>query len=122
MKLTMRQRREGEKIPRGYGIAYFNVPRYTWVLFPIPFNLIVKWARQFLWYLKKEHYKMEALWKAHEQGFDKSKKRILELMNENFDLKEKTREESHARYREGYEKGWNACVQKMEGMIDERSC
>lgn len=38
---------ECEKFPFGYGIAYADINRDVWVLYPIPVNLIVRFLSQF---------------------------------------------------------------------------
>jgi hypothetical protein len=41
--VTFRQeRKEEDQIPFGYGIAYADLKRDVWVLYPIPMNLIVR--------------------------------------------------------------------------------
>lgn len=46
MKLRL-ELAEAEKIPLGYGIAYADIQRDVWVLYPIPVNLIVRFLSQF---------------------------------------------------------------------------
>jgi len=56
--------REGEMIPKYYGIAYRNWDSLTAVCYPIPLNLIVGiWDRSILW-LKHGH-------KLYENGYSK---------------------------------------------------
>jgi hypothetical protein len=39
--------REGEIMPRGYGLAWREVNRPVFVCLPIPLNLVARWAREF---------------------------------------------------------------------------
>ena len=41
------ERQEEDQIPFGYGIAYADIQRDVWVLYPIPVNLIVRFLSQF---------------------------------------------------------------------------
>ena len=41
IKLTARDACEGERIPWGYGVAWFSEARDVWILLPIPLNVIV---------------------------------------------------------------------------------
>ena len=56
--------REGEMIPKGYGIAYRNMDRYSVVIYPIPFNLIIGGLRRVWIWLMYGH-------KLYEDGFHK---------------------------------------------------
>jgi len=41
MKITAYRLEEGERIPRGYGIAYYDVLTDSIVCYPIPLNVVV---------------------------------------------------------------------------------
>ena len=42
---------EGGRIPRGHGRAYTDFATGHEVCFPLPFNWLVRWARQLYWWL-----------------------------------------------------------------------
>ena len=67
MRLTGIQVAQGEMMPRWYGLAYYEPHKDSQVVYPIPFNLIVRWARDFLWLIKRG--KKGALAKAYEEGY-----------------------------------------------------
>lgn len=37
---------EGGRIPRGYGVAYIDIPKRQYVCYPIPFNYIINLLRK----------------------------------------------------------------------------
>lgn len=43
---------EGEEIPDGYGIAYYETGRAVAILYPLPINLIVGAWRSAMWHLR----------------------------------------------------------------------
>lgn len=48
--------KEGECIPRGYGIAYWEYDRNVAIAYPVPFNKIAGVLIQFWVWLRKPHY------------------------------------------------------------------
>ena len=46
MRKAMYEIQEGERLPRGYGVAYYDVARYQAICYPIPFNLLIKALRE----------------------------------------------------------------------------
>ena len=44
---------EGERLPRGHGIAWYCFETADYVLYPIPLNVIARWARQFYHWCRK---------------------------------------------------------------------
>ena len=42
---------EGERLPWGYGVSYPLVTKPAWVIYPVPLNLLVRWARSFYFML-----------------------------------------------------------------------
>jgi flagellar biosynthesis/type III secretory pathway protein FliH len=67
MRLTSRQVRQGEMMPRFYGLAYYEFHRDEQVAYLIPFNLIVRWARDLAWLVKRG--KKSALSESYERGY-----------------------------------------------------
>jgi len=63
---------EAEIIPKGYGVAYKRFNKMTVIIYPIPFNLIVRAFRDlYFWIIKgcwKSKYEEEIL-KAEQRGF-----------------------------------------------------
>jgi hypothetical protein len=65
---------EGEIIPPGYGIAYYNAERPGAVIMPLPLNLIVGGWRAFVWWFKCPPWRFVELrgrkWQEHyDEGF-----------------------------------------------------
>jgi hypothetical protein len=50
VNFTRRQRAMGERLPRGYGVAWSRWDIDADVCFPIPFNWLARWARN-LYYM-----------------------------------------------------------------------
>jgi hypothetical protein len=64
--------REGDRIPNGYGIAYYEAERDAAVIMPIPLNLIVGAWRSFKWHLKCPPWRMtelKAKQRAYQEGY-----------------------------------------------------
>lgn len=77
MRLTMRQVKEGEMIPFGYGIAYYEYAWNSAVCYPIPFNFIARWVRRILFQLKNpgpdglDKKYNEGYSAGHDKGFNR---------------------------------------------------
>ena len=46
---------QGETIPRGYGIAWFNYAAALTICYPIPLNLVLQAARSLWFLLLRDH-------------------------------------------------------------------
>lgn len=51
MMLTKQQALQGEKLPWGYGLAYWLPHAHASVCYPVPFNLVVRWARNLYFWM-----------------------------------------------------------------------
>ena len=49
--------RQGEAIPRGYGLAYKQYHSLTFVCYPIPINIIVRVSREIEYWLMRGCFK-----------------------------------------------------------------
>lgn len=49
MRISKFRLEEGERIPKGMGIAWWDYNRLEAVIFPVPFNIVLNWFRE-LWY------------------------------------------------------------------------
>lgn len=43
---------QGERVPRGYGLAWHDLFHNQVVVFPIPFNLVARWLRELYFWLR----------------------------------------------------------------------
>jgi len=98
MKLRQ-ERKEEDQIPFGYGIAYADLKRDVWVLYPIPVNLMVR-------FLSRIHDALRApLWGRNESYDDivqsnlKLAGKVSQLIGMQEFFKERLNEE-RARYRQ----------------------
>ena len=63
------------RIPFGYGLAYWNHNRMTGVFYPIPFNLITGWWHWFYWnFLVAGSRKQTVIDESYSLGFKRSGK------------------------------------------------
>ena len=69
MRLTGLQQAEGLSSPRLYGFSYSDYHLDCVIYHPIPFNLIVRWWRAFLWFLMSKPRKRDALNQAYIMGY-----------------------------------------------------
>jgi len=60
--------REGERIPKGYGIAYFEFDRLEAVAYPIPLNMIVGFGRKIWFGMKGGDWVRTGYDKAYNKG------------------------------------------------------
>lgn len=66
---------EGDLIPKGYGISYYEPDRPVAVAHPLPFNLLIGWWLIFVWWLTCPPWRF-VMWRAfyirrqaYEDGF-----------------------------------------------------
>ena len=89
MKLRIPRYRleEGERIPWGYGLAYYDFAYAQAVCYPIPLNLIVNVCRKIYWKLAKPSFpKWESeLAKAYQRGLVKGWKLRQERFGKDFE-------------------------------------
>ena len=79
---------EGAKVPWFYGIAYRDYSSQFNIFYPIPFNLIVSYARK-VWFSMRRPVQIELLRKAYESGrrrMHKQKKREIEILKSDLAL------------------------------------
>ena len=73
---------EGQKIPWGYGVAYWDIDTYKAVCYPIPINLIVNLWRKVTYYImqpsprKQERMLLDAYQKGLRKGYDIGRKSL----------------------------------------------
>jgi len=62
---------EGYKLPKGYGISYFDYQRKYYICYPIIINLIVRWSRSLYFSITRNRLDWidEEIYKAYERGF-----------------------------------------------------
>src|SRR3990167_6812057 len=68
MRLTGLQVAHGEAAPWWYGLAYYDPCRDYQIAYPIPVNLLVRWARDLLWLVRRG--KVSELAESYWQGRD----------------------------------------------------
>jgi hypothetical protein len=83
---------EAEKVPFGYGLAYWDWARRVEVVYPIPINLIVRLARSFYFALMKGLFKSR-----YEQEIQRA---------------------YHTGYSEGYSRGYDSAVAEHKSYQD----
>ena len=75
----------GRKLPRMYGVAWVEYYSDCVVLYPIPFNLFLKWIREFWFYLKqtqsRSHYD-KRLAEAFRAGREEHRHEVNEISKE----------------------------------------
>lgn len=78
--LFVREIKEGETIPKGWGVVYFNRWKRTATIHPVPLNFVVAFLRSWYWvmvYPKDKKFEDEKKWYSagYSDGFrDGSKK------------------------------------------------
>lgn len=90
MRLAKYRIVEGALIPRGYGIAYYDIARAEVICYPIPLNIFINYARKIYWKLVKPSLpKIESViakayskgkfdgWNLHKQQMEKEFERWL---------------------------------------------
>lgn len=107
---------EGERFPKGYGLAWRDFEKGTGIFLPLGIHLIVRWSRDFYWWIvfvgrpgwleKREH---EIYLKARGEYF--------EATNDAW------RAGHEAGSREGWHKGWeegyDAATKRIKVIIEE---
>ena len=68
MILSARHLHEGQRLPAYYGIAWANPCEMTWTAYPIPFNILARWART-VYYLLAAQSRRNAIATAYHEGF-----------------------------------------------------
>lgn len=69
--------RSGEMLSRWYGVSHGDFQRDVTVCYPIPFNLIVRWGRNVLWWLRAPGLdcRNEEWKQGYAKGFDDARAR-----------------------------------------------
>jgi hypothetical protein len=70
MRLSRYLVRESERIPRWYGLSYYEFETASAIAHPIPFNLIVRLARRVYHVVRAGMWERD-LQNAYSKGFDK---------------------------------------------------
>jgi len=72
---------EGEKIPIGYGHAWYNWHNLSTTVYFVPFNIFIRWLRQLWFFLgsRDAEYKREQ--KIFRTGFEEGKKEGLKELD-----------------------------------------
>ncbi len=88
-------RNEMSAIPKFYGFSYFVPNQFAMVCYPMPFNFLVRWARQILCYLKcprpKEFMPTENFEAGYRLGFEAGKRDVFKSFVEVSNAIEKTK-------------------------------
>lgn len=79
MRLTGLEVANGTMLPRWYGFSYYEPHMDSQVAYPIPFNLFVRWGRDFAWFIKRG--KKDALAEAYDRGYGDGCRRALERIH-----------------------------------------
>lgn len=75
--------REGEMIPKYYGVAYRNMDRLTAICYPIPLNIVLAlWNRFYIWLRWRHGLYDTAYHKGWGKGFDNGRKYAFEQYRE----------------------------------------
>lgn len=77
--------REGEKYPRGYGLAYIRYWLDEAVCYPIPLNVLVALLYRLKWWLKSPGIKLYELGQARAKGWEAgyaAAKRVNEIFGD----------------------------------------
>lgn len=92
MRLTKKEIEEGQKIPFGYGRAYWDFSKDVRVVYLIPFNLIVVICRNFYYLLVKglrdkfSKLKRNIYQEGFDRGYHKGQKETEKYLEEKFDV------------------------------------
>ncbi len=123
MILTHKQIREGDLIPRFYGVAYQDFIHSTIVCYPYPFNIVVQyWRKRWMalrYYHKENPLETQALAtlnkqtnelkeQAHLKGFDEGKRKY------GYDIHDLRKAK-----KEGYGQGWIDYETKLMEEVDK---
>ena len=88
VEIPRREIEEGEIIPKGYGVAYYNFTTHHVVCYPIPFNIFANWLRKLYFRIlnpslheieqkchKAYHEGLVKGWKLHQARMEEEKVR-----------------------------------------------
>jgi len=66
---------EGESIPKGYGVAYWEPNKMVAIIYPIPFNVIISLLRRiWIWFLYGHNLYNDGYWKGYLKGQEEGRK------------------------------------------------
>lgn len=94
MTWLLREVREMEIVPRGYGIVRPNYATRSVLVAPIPLNLLMRWTEDFMWWLAcagvrgGHHRELERMWRL---GCDEGRKHASALEYDRGRLAERER-------------------------------
>lgn len=96
MRISLYRIEDGYKIPRGFGVAYYDHVRAYVICYPLLFNLLVNIARKIYWRLVQPSLpEMDnLLYKAHRKGVLKGYKAHQALMEQVFEDWKRERSET----------------------------
>jgi len=94
MRISEKHIREGEEIPRFYGVAFHDFVRHEYVCYPIPLNKIVAWIQWLRWKLKSPGLRLFEMGKAHALGYTRG-----------YDI--------------GFKRGWDSFAEEAIRRLDE---
>ena len=79
----LKQVAEGERLPHWYsGVCWFDGARCTFIVAPIPLNVVLRWLRRSWWWLRThydEHSFDRCLAEAHAAGYERGFNAAKEL-------------------------------------------
>ena len=76
---------QGELFPKWYGVAYHDMFQLSYVAYPIPLNLIVRWARNVKFWLgvPRKSFRSELEKTFHDLGYERGYRRGWDAAKEN---------------------------------------
>jgi hypothetical protein len=80
MRLTGRQVRAGERMPKWYGLAVYEPWSDTQIVYPVPLNLLYRWYDALRWKIKRG--KETALHIAWSDGYNECRKTLAGVDSE----------------------------------------
>ncbi len=98
--LTARQIRAGERLPFGYAISYWRWEVQVAVAHPVGINLLVRWARNLYFVLRKVATGDDMVGKAWHAGYVAGRRMLRADLKVHKAL--------------AWDQGWNAAWQRME--------
>ena len=87
MRISRLSIAEGERIPRGYGIAYYDYVKNEAVCYLIPFNLLINFLRKIYWRIISPSFPKweEELYKSYGRGYARGVKDTREHLLKTYD-------------------------------------
>ena len=82
MIFTKRQVYEGERLPWGYGRAYYLPQTDAMVCYPVPFNLVVRWLRNLYYWLATPRIPYKELYEGLQKHYEESRMKYWKLFHE----------------------------------------